>query len=268
MTCHCLQVTFCHWPLINSGCWSLQNWSAWRKRSGHPCWLFSTSGSELLSAIASTWSWWSTWMNYNDLSLNEFNKGINCSNIILRLLPMVNINHCRNSIKHDQSVLLTLISFSLYFMRRWYCIYHHLAIHFGNLRRFWKGFAVPEILQCTCNINKSAQRQLHIEIPRLSVSNAGTIWLKVGLRLGKMSCFTGPVVVMLMMLSLSQMGFIETYLGTPSSFQCNIDDAQSESDFMQSFLPLNHISLFFSTPTGPKCKYVAGWCARPRKQQS
>ena len=114
--------------------------------------------------------------------------------LILRLLPMVNINHCRNSIKHDQSVLLTLISFSLCFMRRWYCIYHHLAIHFGNLQRFWKGFAVPEILQCTCNINKSAQRQLHIEIPRLSVSNAGTIWLKVGLRPGKMSCFTGKLL--------------------------------------------------------------------------
>lgn len=114
--------------------------------------------------------------------------------LILRLLPMVNINRCRTDIKHDQSVLLNINYLSLYFMRRWYCIYHHFAIHFGNLRRFWKGFAVPEILQCTCNINKSAQRQLHIEIPRLSVRNAGTIWLKVGLRLGKMSCFTGKLL--------------------------------------------------------------------------
>ena len=100
---------------------------------------------------------------------------------------------------------------------------------------FWKGFAVPEILQCTCNINKSAQRQLHIEIPRLSVSNAGTIWLKVGLRLGKMSCFTGPVVVMLMMLSLSQMASSKPTWGhhpVCNVILCNIDDAQSESDFM------------------------------------
>ena len=191
--------------------------------------------------------------------------------LLLRLLPMVNINHCRNNIKHDQSVLLTLITFHYI---SWeddtvFIIILPFTLEifdaFGKAspcQRFCSALATstsPRRGSCT-----SRSQDFPWAMQGRSGWRSGWGWGRCPA--SQVSCCDVVVV---------PNGFIETYLRTPSSLQCNIViymlyivDAQSESDFMQSFLPLNHFSLFFSTPTGPKCKYVAGWCARPQKQQS
>ena len=184
--------------------------------------------------------------------------------LILRLLPMVNINHCRNNIKHDQSVLLTLITFH-YILSEDDTVFiiilpFTLEIFdaFGKAspcQRFCSALATstsPRRGSCT-----SRSQDFPWAMQGQSGWRSGWGWGRCPA--SQVSCWDAVLL---------PNGFIETYLRTPSSLQCNIDDAQSESDFMQFFLPLNHISLFFSTPTGPKCKYVAGCCARPRKQQS
>lgn len=190
--------------------------------------------------------------------------------LLLRLLPMVDINHCRNNIKHDQSVLLTLITFHyiLWEDDTVFIIILPFTLEifdaFGKAspcQRFCSALATstsPRRGSCT-----SRSQDFPWAMQGQSGWRSGWGWGRCPA--SQVSCCDVVVVPNDQMAS-----------SKPTSGHhpvCNvillyIVDTPSESDFMQSFLPLNHISLFFSTPTGPKCKYVAGWCARPWKQQS
>lgn len=138
--------------------------------------------------------------------------------LLLRLLPMVDINHCRNNIKHDQSVLLTLITFHyiLWEDDTVFIIILPFTLEifdaFGKAspcQRFCSALATstsPRRGSCT-----SRSQDFPWAMQGQSGWRSGWGWGRCPA--SQVSCWD---VVLL------PNGFIETYLRTPSSLQCNI----------------------------------------------